>query len=244
MLGTESCPPLPGCSHKVRHSSENQRARGEPVVLAGWQHPTDRSWRGFMNRITRRTFVGSLGAAATMPAFSASHAAPGGPIITRAIPKSGEKIPMIGLGTWITFNVGNDEKLRAARAQVIQTLLRPRRHPDRFLADVRLLGGRGGLRAGAHQRPAQFCATKVWTMFKPIGVDQMENSRKLWGVERFDLLQVHNLLDWRAHLATLQGDGRRRAACATSVSRPRKAAARRPRQHHAHRTARVRAVHL
>jgi len=58
--------------------------------------------------------------------------------------------------------------------------------------------------ARTKNRAALFSATKVWTMFKPLGVSQMESSRKLWGVERFDLLQVHNLLDWSTHLETLK----------------------------------------
>ena len=111
---------------------------------------------------------------------------------------------MVGLGTWITFNVGNDERLRAARAQVMQAFF------DRggTLVDSSPMYGSSegvvGYGLARTKRSAQFCATKVWTMFKPLGVSQMETSRKLWGVERFDLLQVHNLLDWSTHLATLK----------------------------------------
>jgi diketogulonate reductase-like aldo/keto reductase len=146
----------------------------------------------------------SLGAAATMPASSGSGAATG-PILTRAIPSSGEQIPAIGLGTWITFNVGNDEKLRAARAQVMQTFSDL---GGRLIDSSPMYGSSEAMigygLARAKNRAALFSATKVWTMFKPLGVSQMENSRKLWGVERFDLLQVHNLLDWSTHLETLK----------------------------------------
>jgi diketogulonate reductase-like aldo/keto reductase len=51
---------------------------------------------------------------------------------------------------------------------------------------------------------ALFSAGKVWTVLKPLGVNQMESSRRLWGVERFDLMQVHNLLDWSTHIETLK----------------------------------------
>jgi diketogulonate reductase-like aldo/keto reductase len=51
---------------------------------------------------------------------------------------------------------------------------------------------------------ALFSAGKVWTLLKPLGISQMENSRKLWGVERFDLMQVHNLTDWSTHIETLK----------------------------------------
>src|ERR1700736_6623881 len=74
-----------------------------------------------MNHLSRRTFLHSLAAAATMPSFSESHAAAAGPILTRAIPSTGEQIPAIGLGTWITFNVGSDERQRADCTRVMQT---------------------------------------------------------------------------------------------------------------------------
>jgi diketogulonate reductase-like aldo/keto reductase len=147
--------------------------------------------------------MGSLGAAATMPAFSTSRAA-AGPILTRAIPSTGELVPAIGLGTWITFNVGNDERLRAARAQVMQAFF------DRggTLIDSSPMYGSSEAVIGyglAHtRRPALFSAGKVWTLLKPLGVNQMEASRKYWGVERFDLMQIHNLLDWSTHIETLK----------------------------------------
>jgi diketogulonate reductase-like aldo/keto reductase len=156
-----------------------------------------------MNYLTRRTFMGSLGAAAAIPAFAQGRAA-AGPVLTRAIPSTGEQVPAIGLGTWITFNVGNDEKLRADRARVMQTFF------DRggSLIDSSPMYGSSeamiGYGLARTKRAALFSATKVWTMLKPLGVSQMENSRKLWGVERFDLMQIHNLLDWSTHIETLK----------------------------------------
>lgn len=157
-----------------------------------------------MNHLSRRTFMCTLGAAATMPAFSESRAA-AGPILTRAIPSTGEKIPAIGLGTWITFNVGNDEKVRTARTQVMQTFF------DRggtLIDSSPMYGSSEGMigygLARTKNRASLFSATKVWTLLKPLGVNQMENSRKLWGVERFDLMQIHNLLDWSTHIQTLK----------------------------------------
>jgi diketogulonate reductase-like aldo/keto reductase len=159
-----------------------------------------------MNHFTRRTFVGSLaglGAAAAMPAYGQAPAA-AGPILRKAIPKSGEQIPAIGLGTWITFNVGNDERLRAQRAQVMQTFF------DRggALIDSSPMYGSSeamiGYGLARTKRAALFSASKVWTMFKGLGVSQMEASRKYWGIERFDLMQIHNLLDWSTHIETLK----------------------------------------
>jgi diketogulonate reductase-like aldo/keto reductase len=158
------------------------------------------------DHLTRRTVIGSLGslsAAAAMPAFGQVPAA-GGPILKKAIPKSGEQIPAIGLGTWITFNVGNDEKLRAARAQVMQTFF------DRggTLIDSSPMYGSSeaviGYGLARTKRPALFSAGKVWTLLKALGVNQMEASRKYWGIERFDLMQIHNLLDWSSHIQTLK----------------------------------------
>jgi diketogulonate reductase-like aldo/keto reductase len=159
-----------------------------------------------MNHLTRRTFVGSLaglGATAAMPAFGQAPAA-AGPILKKAIPKSGEQIPAIGLGTWITFNVGNDERLRAQRAQVMQAFF------DRggTLIDSSPMYGSSeamiGYGLARTKRATLFSATKVWTMFKGLGVSQMEASRKYWGIERFDLMQIHNLLDWSTHIETLK----------------------------------------
>ena len=159
-----------------------------------------------MNCLTRRTFVGSvasLGATATLPAFGQGIAP--GAILKKAIPSTGEQIPAIGLGTWITFNVGSDERLRAARAQVMQTFF------DRGggLIDSSPMYGSSeavigyGL-ARIRNKGGLFSAGKVWTLLKPLGINQMENSRRLWGVERFDLMQIHNLLDWSSHIETLK----------------------------------------
>ena len=159
-----------------------------------------------MGHLTRRTFVGSvasLGATAALPALGQGPAS--GAILKKAIPSTGEQIPAIGLGTWITFNVGGNEKLRAARAQVMQAFF------DRngSLIDSSPMYGSSEAVIGyglAHtkNKGALFSASKVWTPFKPLGINQMENSRKLWGVERFDLMQIHNLLDWSTHIETLK----------------------------------------
>jgi diketogulonate reductase-like aldo/keto reductase len=159
-----------------------------------------------MINLTRRAFVGSMtsfGATTALPAFGQGPAA--GAILKKAIPSTGEQIPAIGLGTWITFNVGNDERLRAARAQVMQTFF------DRggSLIDSSPMYGSSeavigyGL-ARIKNRPTLFSASKVWIVLKTLGVNQMEASRNYWGIDRFDLMQVHNLLDWSTHIETLK----------------------------------------
>ena len=52
--------------------------------------------------------------------------------------------------------------------------------------------------------PRLFSATKVWTVGALPGRRQMAHSRELWGLERFDLMQVHNLLDVKTHLPVLR----------------------------------------
>src|SRR5262245_1754729 len=159
-----------------------------------------------MKNLTRRAFVGSMtgfGATTALPAFGQGPAS--GAILKKTIPSTGEQIPAIGLGTWITFNVGNDERQRAARAQVMQTFF----NRGGSLIDSSPMYGSSeavigyGL-ARIKNKGALFSAGKVWTLLKPLGVNQMEASRKYWGVERFDLMQVHNLLDWSTHIETLK----------------------------------------
>jgi aryl-alcohol dehydrogenase-like predicted oxidoreductase len=156
--------------------------------------------------LTRRTVVGSLaglGAAAALPAFAQGAAA--GPILKKAIPKTGEQIPAIGMGTWITFNVGNDAGLLAKRAQVMQTFF------DRGggLIDSSPMYGSSEATVGyglarIKNKGGLVSASKVWTLFGPMGPGQMEASRKYWGIERFDLMQIHNILNWTAHIETLK----------------------------------------
>ena len=124
-------------------------------------------------------------------------------LLTRPIPSSGEQIPVVGLGSWITFNVGNDTVARAQSADVMR---------DFFAAGGKLIdsspmyGSSQGVIGDALQKLQKqsrvFSAEKVWTSSD--GAAQIEASRKLWQVPRFDLLQVHNLLAWEKQLALLQ----------------------------------------
>ncbi len=108
------------------------------------------------------------------------------------------------MGTWITFNVSRDEKLRAQRLAVVETFFamggRLIDSSPMYGTSEEVVGHCLARRPGA----PLFSATKVWTMFRAMGVRQMEASRALWGVERFDLMQIHNMLDWETHLATLK----------------------------------------
>jgi diketogulonate reductase-like aldo/keto reductase len=123
--------------------------------------------------------------------------------LTRTIPATGEAIPRVGLGTWITFNVGNDPPARAQCAQVMRAFFDA---GGRVVDSSPMYGSSQGvvgeaLRALAAQRRV-FSADKVWTSSD--GAAQVEASRALWQVPRFDLLQVHNLLAWERQLPLLQ----------------------------------------
>jgi diketogulonate reductase-like aldo/keto reductase len=152
----------------------------------------------------RRRFLAALGAAAAGWAGRPSLAQPRGPI-RRPIPATGELLPAIGLGTWITFDAGTDSRRRDALAPVLQAFF------DRggTLIDSSPMYGSsedviGGLLPRMRNRPAPFAATKVWIVGRGAGVHQMEASRRRWGVPRFDLMQIHNMVDWPAHLETLK----------------------------------------
>lgn len=155
--------------------------------------------------IERRTFVTgaacTLAGAAAMPKLGPAQAGTGA---ARRIPSSGEAIPAVGLGTWITFNVGNDPVLRDESAAVMAAFF----EAGGGMIDSSPMYGSSqpvvgfGLERLGH--PATlFSADKVWTGSGKDGPAQIEQSRQYWGVPAFDLLQVHNLLGWEAHLGTL-----------------------------------------
>ena len=128
----------------------------------------------------------------------------GAAIEGRTIPASGETLPRVGLGTWITFDVGPGEA-RHARGEVLRAFFE---HGGRLVDSSPMYGESESLIGEEYARighPAGlFSATKVWTVGALSGRRQIEKSRALWRVPRLDLLQVHNMLDWEAHLATLK----------------------------------------
>jgi diketogulonate reductase-like aldo/keto reductase len=155
-------------------------------------------------RTTRRTFLQTsvaTAAAALLP--TSLHAEQASPA-RRSIPSSREEIPIVGLGTWITFNVGNDPVLRDECAAVIAAFFEAGGgmiDSSPMYGSSQPVIGYGLQKLG---RPsALFSAEKVWTSSATAGPAQIEQSRRFWGVPKFDLLQVHNLLTWKPHLQTL-----------------------------------------
>ena len=158
---------------------------------------------------TRRALLTRLPAWATALCWAPWAAAQAAPAIaTKPIPSSREQIPVVGLGTWITFNVGKDRVAQDACAEVMQAFFAA---GGRMIDSSPMYGsaqatiGHGLARLGANKAPV-FSAEKVWISSSKgdtRGPEQIEQSRRLWGLPKFDLLQVHNLLDWEVHLPTL-----------------------------------------
>lgn len=124
--------------------------------------------------------------------------------LKRIIPSSGESIPGIGLGTWQSFNVSGEKKF-ASLSHVLKIM----HDSGNTLIDSSPMYGKseqviGELTSGANWSNDLFYATKVWTTGKQEGIRQMENSFRLMKRKTIDLMQVHNLVDWKTHLATLK----------------------------------------
>ena len=126
-------------------------------------------------------------------------------ISSRPIPSTGELMPVIGLGTWPVFDVGGEESARRPLREVVRRLL----DTGARMIDSSPMYGRaeavtGDLLADSQARPHAFLATKVWTTGRERGIEQMRRSAGLLRSAVIDLMQIHNLVDWRTHLATLR----------------------------------------
>jgi len=147
----------------------------------------------------RRTAFQLLSLPALAPLTAHAQATPR----SKPIPSTGEQVPVVGLGTWITFNVGRDAKGREQSTEVMRAFFAA---GGRVIDSSPMYGssqsvvGEGLQKLGMPQ--GLFSADKVWTSSN--GAAQMEASRQLWKVPRFDLLQVHNLLAWQEQLPLLQ----------------------------------------
>ena len=124
--------------------------------------------------------------------------------IVRAIPGRDETLPVIGMGSWGTFDVGRNERVRRQRLPVLAGLF----ENGGTLIDSSPMYGSSeeniGWCLGRLDGPPVFAATKVWIRGAAAGVEQMAASEKLWGTKRFDVMQIHNFMDWRTHLDTLR----------------------------------------
>jgi diketogulonate reductase-like aldo/keto reductase len=126
-------------------------------------------------------------------------------MLTRPIPQTNEPLPVVGLGTWQTFDVGDERAGLDQRKEVLSILL----EAGGKVIDSSPMYGRAEAAVGtllsemkAHERT--FLATKVWTSGEAAGIAQMQASSAKLKAPMIDLMQIHNLLDWRTHLRTLR----------------------------------------
>jgi diketogulonate reductase-like aldo/keto reductase len=159
----------------------------------------------------RRQVLGALGsglgfALLQVPLASRAQSSPTGAhsMNKRPVPATGEMLPVVGCGTYRTFDVGDDPKARAGLADVLRVLF----DAGGSVIDSSPMYGSSEAVVGAvlpqvsgHERA--FVATKVWTQGREAGIAQMEESMRLLQQSRIDLMQIHNLVDWRTQLATL-----------------------------------------
>ncbi len=163
------------------------------------------------NKLSRRQTVKLLsyaGLGAILPTTAwpsaASQEANASPMLTRPIPSSNEQLPLIGLGTWIQFDVGSDASEREPLQEVLQQMLQK----GGKLIDSSPMYGKseevvGDLTAASGKADQFFYATKVWTSGEQQGIQQMHRSMQLMKRKTMDLMQVHNLVDWKTHLKTM-----------------------------------------
>lgn len=147
---------------------------------------------------------GSLGLASLRPRAPAQAQAPEAE--QRRIPSSGQAVPAVGLGSWITFNVGDDPLLREDCVEVMAAFV----EEGGGMIDCSPMYGSSqdtiGYGLERLGRPGSvFSAEKVWTNGVDDGPSQIAQTSQKWGLSRFDLLQVHNLVAWEGHLDTLFG---------------------------------------
>lgn len=154
--------------------------------------------RVFMQRITACLAMAGFG---WMPELCAGDMT----LIKKAIPGSGELLPVIGMGSSRTFDVSDDQRMLSNLAQVLQAFF----DQGGAVIDSSPMYGRaeqvlGDLLKTTRHKQALFAATKVWIDGQQAGVEQMQRSMRRMGVSKFDLMQIHNLRDWKLHLVTLR----------------------------------------
>jgi aryl-alcohol dehydrogenase-like predicted oxidoreductase len=154
---------------------------------------------------TRLIGVGAAGFLLPIRASHAQSATESSTMIARAIPSSGEKLPVIGLGTWRTFDVDLTSDSRRQLGDVLSLFTRL----GGRVIDTSPMYGRaeeviGELTATLGMREKPFLATKVWTRGNENGIRSIERSMVRLRTKQIDLIQVHNLVDVDTHLATLR----------------------------------------
>lgn len=156
--------------------------------------------------MNRREYLGILGGSFALLGLPIPIFAQSGnlKLITKKIPSSGIMLPVIGMGSWISFNVGSVPKLRDARVEVLKEFF----NNGGGLVDSSPMYGSSeevigyGLKKLGYPK-SLFSATKIWTSSSKEGIEQVKQSEKLWGLKNLDLFQIHNLDGWEEHIKTL-----------------------------------------
>ena len=153
---------------------------------------------------SRRRALCALAAAASSPLWPQRVLAQSSAPLMRGIPSTGEMLPVIGVGSWITFNVPPATAAAAALVPVLRTFF----ERGGAMIDSSPMYGYSetiiGEMLAQVPHPRLFSATKIWTVGKALGRLQFVRSLKLWRVPKLDLVHVHNILDWETHLDTLK----------------------------------------
>ena len=158
----------------------------------------------FPERLSRRELMKTLTALCASVLVPATKAASREKLTSKPVPSSGEAMPVIGLGSSRTFNVGDDIDARDNCAEVIRHFLNA---GGRMIDSSPMYGSSQPVIGYALDKFGKssevFSADKVWISAPGKGRQQMEASRRYWGVPGFDLMQVHNLVSWQEHLENL-----------------------------------------
>jgi len=152
----------------------------------------------------RRSTLKAL-AATLLAAARPSFAEGATPMLSRPIPRGGESLPAVGLGTYQAFGVGSSRDERDPLREVLRQFVQL----GGKLVDSSPMYGPaesvvGDLAAELKVTSQLFMATKVWTTGREAGIHQMEESMRRMKVQRMDLMQIHNLQDWKTHARTLK----------------------------------------
>lgn len=154
--------------------------------------------------IDRRTFLSSSASLLLASQIAPTWAAAKTPI-ERAIPSTGETLPVMGMGSSRTFDVHTKKSTMQGLTRNLEIFFSEQ---GRVIDSSPMYGEAeavlGELLSGIAPKPKIFAATKVWTDGREAGIAQMEKSSELMGVPVFDLMQIHNLRDWKTHIKTLK----------------------------------------
>lgn len=154
--------------------------------------------------MNRRTCLQSLSAFGLLP-FTTGFADREESIRKRPIPSSNEKLPVVGLGTWQTFDAGTNQEERAPLKEVLKNLVVKGGSvvdSSPMYGSSEQVVGELSTELGFNQK--LFIATKIWTNGESAGIRQMNNSMALLKRDKIDLMQIHNLVDWQTHINTLR----------------------------------------